>query len=144
MIIPDINVLVHAYNSDSPRHPAARRWWEHTLSTPHAVGLPWVSILGFIRVMTHRGIMANPMYPAAATERVQQWLGVPTVNIITPGERHAHILFGFLQALGTAGNLTTDAHLASLAVEYRAELASTDSDFARFSGLRWVNPLIDR
>ena len=61
-----------------------------------------------------------------------------------PGERHAHILFGFLQALGTAGNLTTDAHLASLAVEYRAELASTDSAFARFAGLRWVNPFIDR
>jgi toxin-antitoxin system PIN domain toxin len=141
MIILDINVLVHAYNSDSAGHAVARRWLEDTLSGSVTVGLPWVSILGFIRIMTHRSIMANPMYPRDTTRRVRQWLATPAVNIITPGDRHADILFELLDGLGTAGNLTTDAHLAALAIEYRAELASTDSDFSRFSGLRWFNPL---
>jgi uncharacterized protein len=141
MIIPDINVLVHAYNSDSPRHADARRWWEETVSSSTAVGMPWVCILGFIRIMTHRGIMTNPMYPADAIRRVKTWLAVPTVSIVTPGDSHADVLFRLLQELGTAGNLTTDAHLAALAIEYRAELASTDSDFFRFAGLRWHNPL---
>ena len=141
MIIPDINILVHAYNSDSARYEIARRWLEDTFSGSATVGLPWVSILGFIRIMTHRGIMANPMYPREATRRVCQWLVMPAVTIVTPGERHADILFEVLEGLGTAGNLTTDAHLAALAIEYRAQLASTDSDFSRFSGLRWFNPL---
>ena len=83
----------------------------------------------------------NPMYPADAIRRVKTWLAVSTVQIITPGENHATVLFSLLQELGTAGNLTTDAHLAALAMEYRAELASTDSDFSRFAGLRWHNPL---
>jgi predicted nucleic acid-binding protein len=85
--------------------------------------------------------MMNPMYPADAIRRVKTWLAVPTVHIITPGDDHAGMLFQLLQELGTAGNLTTDAHLAALALEYRAELASTDSDFSRFTGLRWQNPL---
>jgi toxin-antitoxin system PIN domain toxin len=141
MIIPDINILVHAYNSDSPRHTLARQWWEETVSSSATIGMPWVCILGFIRIMTHRRIMMNPMYPADAIRRVKTWLAVPTVHIITPGDDHAGMLFQLLQELGTAGNLTTDAHLAALALEYRAELASTDSDFSRFTGLRWQNPL---
>jgi toxin-antitoxin system PIN domain toxin len=143
MIIPDINVLVHAYNSDSPRHAQARRWWEEAVSGSRMIGIPWVCILGFIRIVTHRNIMMNPMYPADAIRRVKAWLAVPTVQIITPGDNHADVLFGLLQELGTAGNLTTDAHLAALAIEYRAELASTDSDFSRFAGLRWHDPLKD-
>ena len=141
MIIPDISILVHAYNSDSARHADARRWLEDTLSGSVTVGMPWVSILGFIRIMTHRRIMANPMYPRDAIRRVREWLAVPSVAIVTPGDLHAEILFETLEGLGTAGNLTTDAHLAALAIEYRAQLASTDSDFSRFSGLRWFNPL---
>jgi predicted nucleic acid-binding protein len=72
---------------------------------------------------------------------VRSWLDHTGVRILAPGEHHADILFGFLTRLGTAGNLTTDAHLAALAIEYRAELVSTDTDFARFPGLRWFNPL---
>lgn len=76
-----------------------------------------------------------------AQRRVRSWLAHPRVTIIAPGEQHAVILFGLLERLGVAGNLTTDAHLAALAIEYQAELASTDADFARFPGLRWFNPL---
>ena len=140
MIIPDINVLVHAYNSDSPRHSAARSWWEYTLTASRSVGMPWVCILGFLRIMTHRAIMSNPMYPADAIRRVSSWLVRPHVEILIPGSRHVDLLFGFIERLGAAGNLVTDAHLAALAVEYRADLASTDTDFARFPELRWFNP----
>ena len=141
MIVPDVNLLVLAYDSLSPRHPEARAWWEATLERARPVGLPWVSILGFIRIMTHRGIMANPMKVSEALGRVRSWLAHPRVTIIAPGEQHAEILFGLLERLGVAGSLTTDAHLAALAIEYQAELASTDADFARFPGLRWFNPL---
>lgn len=141
MIVPDINILVHAYNLDSPRHAPARAWWEQTLTGPRPVGMAWATVLGFIRIMTHRGILGNPMTAADAIHRVRAWLDHPRVQVLTPGEGHGEILFRFLEHLGTAGNLTTDAHLAAIAVEYQAELASTDTDFARFPGLRWFNPL---
>jgi len=141
MILPDINVLVHAYNSDSPRHARARQWWEQTVNGPRPVGLPWATILGFIRIMTHRGIMRNPMPPREAIRRARVWLQHPSIQVLTPGEGHGEVLFKLLERLGTAGNLTTDAHLAALAIEYQAELASTDADFGRFPGLRWFNPL---
>jgi toxin-antitoxin system PIN domain toxin len=103
--------------------------------------MSWTSILGFIRVATHRRILDNPMHPGQAVALVQSWLGMRNVQIITPGEAHGEILFGLLDHLGTAGDLTTDAHLAALAIEYQAELVSTDVDFARFPRLRWFNPL---
>jgi len=140
VIVADTNILIHAHNLDSPRHASARAWWEKTLGGPRPVGLPWVTVLGFIRLMTHRGIMENPMRPAEAIRRVRAWLSQPRVQILTPGEGHAEILFRLLEQLGTAGNLTTDAHLAALAIEYQAELATTDRDFARFQGLRWFDP----
>jgi toxin-antitoxin system PIN domain toxin len=141
MILPDVSILVHAYNSGSPHCDAARAWWEETLTLPRPVGLPWATMLGFIRITTHRGILSNPLFPKDAIQRVQSWLAVPGVEILTPGEQHSEILFGLLAAVGTAGNLTTDAHLAALAIEYQAELASTDTDFARFPGVRWFNPV---
>ena len=141
MIVPDINILVHAYNLDSPRHTLARAWWEQTLSGPRPVAIPWVTTLGFIRIMTHRRILDNPMRVTDAIRRVCAWLDHPRVQILTPGERHGEILFRLLESLGTAGNLTTDAHLAAISIEYQAELASTDTDFDRFPGLRWFNPL---
>ena len=140
MIVPDVSILIHAYNSDSSKHAGAREWWEQTLMLPRPVGLTWATILGFIRIMTHRSILENPMRPRDSIRRVRSWLVVPGVQILTPGDKHAEILFRLLEHLGTAGNLTTDAHLAALAIEYQAELASTDTDFARFPGLRWFNP----
>ena len=141
MIIPDVSVLIHAYNSDSPQHAAARAWWEETLAGPRPVGMAWVVLLGFIRIITNRGIFDNPMRASEATRRVEAWLAHTRVLIVTPGDRHGKVLFRLLNQLGVAGNLTTDAHLAALAIEYQAEVASTDTDFARFKGLRWYNPL---
>ncbi len=141
MIIPDVNLLFHAYDSDSPRHEKARAWWEELMNDEKLVGLAWVSVLGFIRLATHRQILARPLSVEAACTRARSWLQQPQVSIIHPGSRHAEVLFELLEELGTAGNLTTDAHLAALAIEHQAELHSTDTDFARFSGLRWTNPL---
>lgn len=141
MIVPDVNVLVFAYNQGALHHKTCRAWWEETLTQPRPVGLPWVTILGFVRVMTHRRILKTPMYPNDAISRVRAWLTLPGVQILTPGEFHAEIFFRLIEQVGTAGDLTTDAHLAALAIEYRGELASTNTDFARFPGLRWFNPV---
>jgi len=142
MIIPDVNVLVYAYNRQSSEHAAVRAWWEDTLSRSRPIGLPWISILGFLRICTNPRVSQHPMTAVQAVGHVKSWLAAPRVNIIHPGDQHGEILFGLLQKLGVAGNLTTDAHLAALAIDYQAELASTDSDFGRFPGLRWFNPMV--
>jgi uncharacterized protein len=141
VILPDVNLLFHAYNSESHVHSQARAWWERLMNGSGAVGLAWAVILGFVRIATHPHVLVNPLPVALACAHARSWLGQPQVAILHPGERHGTILFGLLERLGTAGNLTTDAHLAALAIEHQAELHSTDSDFARFPGLRWLNPL---
>jgi toxin-antitoxin system PIN domain toxin len=141
MILPDINLLLHAYNTDSPVHTAARAWWEALLNSTRPVGLAWAGVLGFIRISTHRQVLATPMSVSTACGHVRAWLAQPYVSILDPGPRHAEILFGLIESLGTGGNLTTDAHLAALAIEHQAELHSTDADFSRFPGLRWKNPV---
>jgi uncharacterized protein len=141
LIIPDVNLLVHAYNSDSLLHARARAWWEELLNGTRPVGLAWVAVLGFLRITTHRQVLTRPLPVAAACGMTRAWLARPYVSILHPGDRHAEVLFGLLQALGTGGNLTTDAHLAALAIEHQGELHSTDADFGRFVGLRWQNPL---
>lgn len=141
MILPDVNLLLHAYNLDSPRHAEAKAWWEEKLSEPAPVGLAWSVVLGYIRIATHPRILASPLPVARACAQVEAWLAQPQVALIHPGGRHAAILFDLLRRLGSGGNLTSDAHLAALAIEHQAELNSTDADFARFPGLRWRNPL---
>lgn len=141
MIVPDVNLLLHAHNSQFRKHIAARQWWEMLLNGSDSVGLPWVAILGFIRIATHPKVLDNPLDVGGACGRVRSWLDRPQAILIHPGDRHADILFDLLEAAGSAGNLTTDAHLAALAIEHQAELHSTDADMARFPGLRWVNPL---
>jgi toxin-antitoxin system PIN domain toxin len=142
MIIPDINVLVHAYNLDAREHKLAQKWWEGTLRSDLPVGLSWASILGFMRVSTIPRLTRRPLYAREATDKVRGWLSAPNVRIVTPGETHADLVFSMLDELGTAGNLTTDVQLAALAIEYQAEIATTDTDFARFRGLRWFNPVM--
>ncbi|NJD20534.1 MAG: type II toxin-antitoxin system VapC family toxin [Gemmatimonadetes bacterium] len=141
MILPDVNLLLHAYNLDSPRHADARAWWEQVMGAPGPVGLAWSVILGYVRIATHPRILADPLPVAKACAHVEAWLAQPQVALVHPGDRHAAILFDLLRGLGTGGNLTTDAHLAALAIEHQGELQSTDADFARFPGLRWRNPL---
>lgn len=141
MIVPDVNVLIHACTSEATAHAAFQRWWADVLNGPEEVGLPWVVILGFVRITTRRGLSARPIPVNTALSLVRSWLAAPSVRIVHPGEEHARILFELLEHLGTAGNLTTDAHLAALAIEYRARIASTGHDFARFPKLRWFNPV---
>lgn len=142
MIIPDINVLLHAYNRDFPQHETAKRWWEEALghSDPW-IGLPWASTLGFLRIATSRTVLSNPLRVHDAVGIVRSWMSQSAVLPIVPGPKHGEILFRLLEEIGTGGNLTTDAHLAALAIEYRAEIATTDADFARFPGVRRLNPL---
>jgi toxin-antitoxin system PIN domain toxin len=140
VIVPDVNILVYAYNKDARQHKAARAWWERTLAEPDLVGLPWATILGFIRITTQRRILEHPMFPDEAIGHVRSWLALPNVQVLSPGEEHAEILFRLIKDVGAAGDLTADAHLAALAMEYRGQIVSTDTDFARFRGLRWFNP----
>lgn len=141
MIVPDVNLLVHAYNSESRVHSAARAWWEDVLSEPAPVGLAWAALLGFVRITTHPRILRNPLPVDIAIRHVESWLAQPQVALLHPGARHATIVFDLLRRVGSAGNLTTDAHLAALAIEHHAEVHTTDADFTRFPGLRFRNPL---
>lgn len=140
MILPDVNVLVHAHNSDSAVHERARAWWDGCLAGTEGVGLAWAALLGFVRVTTNRRVVARPLAVNDAMARIAGWLGLPHVHIAHPSDAHFARLRAELERLGTAGNLTTDAHLAVLAMERGYVLYSTDADFARFAGLRWVNP----
>ena len=140
MILPDVNVLIHAHNSDSPLHVKARQWWDARLAGTEGVGLAWVVLLGFVRITTSRRILLRPLPVAAALDRVESWLELPHVEVPHPSDRHFSRLRQSFERLGTAGNLTTDAHLATLAMERGYVIYSTDADFARFPGLRWVNP----
>ena len=141
MIIPDINLLVYAHNASATQHDPARNWWESTLNGTTPVGLPWIVISGYIRLMTHPRVLARPLPVTSAREHVESWLDQPCVLLIEPGKRFRHVFLDTLCELGTAGNLTTDAYLAALAIEHQAVLQSVDSDFSRFPGLRWNNPL---
>ncbi len=105
------------------------------------VGIPWVVVLGFVRIMTSRVVMTDPMDPPEALGHVGAWLARPQAHLLVPGPRHLEILTEIMRAACASGRLTTDAHLAAMAIERQAELHSNDADFSRFPGLRRVNPL---
>jgi toxin-antitoxin system PIN domain toxin len=140
MILPDVNVLVHAHNIDSAVHEKALLWWDACLAGPEGIGLAWAAVLGFVRIATNRRIVARPLPVQDVMQRIYDWLALAHVHLVQPSGTHFVRLRSELERLGTAGNLTTDAHLAVLAMERGYILYSTDTDFARFSGLRWVNP----
>ena len=140
MILPDINLLVYAYNEDAPFHVPAKAWWERCLSETEPVGLAWVVMLGFVRLMSNRRVLAMPMTAPEAAEQCGSWLLRSNVRIVLPGPTHMDVLGGLL-AGPMGANLVTDAHLVALAIEHQAVLHSNDGDFARFSGLTWHNPV---
>ena len=105
------------------------------------VGIPWVVITGFVRLMTNRSAMDQPLAPSEAIDTVESWFRYPHVAPLNPGTEHLSLLHQALAAAGVGGNLVTDAHIAALAMEYQAEVHSNDTDFGRFPGLRWRNPL---
>ncbi|HXQ22345.1 MAG TPA: type II toxin-antitoxin system VapC family toxin [Candidatus Acidoferrales bacterium] len=141
MILPDINLLLYAYNEALPQHAAARAWWKNLMTNERAVAIPWAVSFGFIRLATHPALFRDPLPPLEALERVQGWLTRPHVHILEPGGRHLSIVESLFSATGVAGSLTTDTHLAALAIEHQCELHSNDGDFGRFPGLRWRNPI---
>jgi uncharacterized protein len=142
VILLDANLLIYAIDSDSPHHPRARAWLEQTLSDTVPVGLAWIVILAFVRLTTRPGIMRRPLALVDAVAYVDSWLEQPCVEIVAPGEHHWAIFSRLLETTGTAGNLTSDAHIAALALERGARVCSADHDFARFPGVKHVNPLI--
>jgi uncharacterized protein len=141
VILPDVNLLIYAYDSTSPWHERAAKWWTSCLSGTRPVGISWVVALGFVRLWTSSRVFANPMPVDLAISHVESWLDRRVVRIVNPGPRHAELVFGFLRAEGRGGNMTTDAHLAAIAVESRGTIHTADTDFARFAGVQWVNPL---
>ena len=141
MIIPDLNLLVYAHFDGTPHHKAARRWWESLINGSERVGVPWVVATGFVRLITHPRVVANPATTTEAIDHVQEWFRFSHVTPVNPGSDHLAHLRRNLAAAGVGADLVTDAHLASIAMEYQAELHSNDADFSRFPGLRWRNPL---
>ncbi|MFN0313819.1 MAG: type II toxin-antitoxin system VapC family toxin, partial [Burkholderiales bacterium] len=140
MILLDANLLIYAIDADSPHHKPARRWLEKTLSSGTRVGLPWIVVLAFVRITTRSGILRHPLAIAQAAGFIDDWLAQPYVTFIGPSDGHWPILKNLLVAGGAAGNLTSDAHLAALAIEHGYEIASSDNDFRRFTGVTLVNP----
>lgn len=143
MKLPDVNLLLYAIDETSPRFDRARPWVEGLFGGTETVALAWPVLLAFLRLTTKPQIVAAPLSIGEALDVVDGWLVRPNVVVVHPTGRHAAILRELLVPLGAAGNLTTDAHLAALAIEHGAELCSSDADFSRFPGVRWRDPLRD-
>ena len=141
MKIVDANILLYAVNADSAHHLRVRSWWEAALNSDQSIGLPWVVILAFLRLSTHRAAFPRPLTAKHAAEKVNAWLVCPVVTALSETDQHWPILQRLLAQTGTAANLTTDAHLAAIAISRDAVLVSCDNDFGRFADLRWENPL---
>ena len=142
MIVPDVNLLVYAYNPDAPWHEVARRWWDDLLNGSESVGVPWVVSTGFIRLIANPIVAARGLSLAAATAEVRQWFEHEHIIPLNPGDRHLDYLERNLAVDGVTAGLTTDAHIAALAMEHGAVVyTNNDRDFQRFPGLLWRNPL---
>lgn len=141
MTLVDANILLYAENSLSSHHEACRTWWDGQLSGSEPVALCWPVLTAFIRIGTNPRLHKRPLTLKEATGRVQSWLDQPCVRILTPTSLHWTIFQRLLQSGNATANLVSDAQLAALAVEHNCTLASTDTDFARFRGLKWRNPV---
>lgn len=142
MILVDANILLYAEDSLQPRHKQALAWWDGQLSGTGVVCLCWTVLSAFIRIGTNPRVFEHPLSLEQALARVQSWLDQPCTRIVRPTERHWTVFRQVLTDGQAVANLVTDAHLAALAIEHGCELASTDSDFARFPKLKWRNPLV--
>jgi toxin-antitoxin system PIN domain toxin len=142
VIVPDVNILVYAHNESSRFHTSAFAWWEEALNDDTTILLPNICINGFVRIMTHPKILIEPLDVSEAFEQVESWLESESLSLLAPGPRHLDIYKEVLLEAGVGGKLTTDAYIAAMAIENQATVYSNDSDFGRFSGLRWSNPLL--
>jgi toxin-antitoxin system PIN domain toxin len=141
VILVDANLLLYAEDSLSEHHDAARVWWDQELSGSRPVAMCWPVLTAFIRIATNPRLHQRPLTLREAVARVQSWLDQPCVRLIQSTDQHWRILQQMLNAGNATGNLVSDAHLAALAVEHNCVLYSTDTDFARFRGLKWKNPI---
>ncbi len=141
MIIVDANIIFHAEDELSPKHEAAKAWWYDKLSGHETVGLAWITCLAFIRIFTNPKIVDNALTLDEAISTVDSWFAQPNTTILTPGTYFWPILQDTLKKGQAISNLSSDAYLAAIALEHNCTLYSTDSDFSRFPGLQWENPL---
>ncbi|MGI8984506.1 MAG: TA system VapC family ribonuclease toxin [Acidimicrobiales bacterium] len=140
-MLVDANVLLAARDSTNPRHDRARAWLTEQLSGPVRIGLPWSSLLAFVRISTHPRAYEDPLTPDDAWQQVSDWLDADAAWIPVPTDRHAEILGGLVRRYQVRANLVPDAHLAALAIEHGLQVCSADTDFARFPAVSWFNPL---
>lgn len=141
MKLLDLNILIYALDESAPHHDLARAWLDETLSGSATVAFAWHVLVGFARLSTRPVVFSRPLSVDDAFDVIEGWLQQPCVVIVHPTERHTSVLRGLLATVGTAGNLTSDAHLAAVSIEHGADLCWTDGDFRRFPGVRWINPL---
>ena len=141
MKVVDLNVLLYTVNRDAKHHAAALRWWEAAINGDEPIGLPWVVLLGFLRIATNAAIFPRALDAEAAIAKVDAWLALAATRMVREKDEHWDVLRSLLADSGAAGTLTTDAHLAALTITHGAVLVSFDGDFARFKGLRWETPL---
>ena len=141
MILPDSNLLIYAHMEQAKAHAAAKSWWESAVNSGAAIGLTWTTILGFLRLTTRRVVYQPPLTISQAEQHIAAIFTQPNIRIVEPGQRHAALLFQLLREAGIAGDLTTGAHLAAVALEWNATVYSADADFARWPAVKFVNPL---
>ncbi|MCZ6671601.1 MAG: PIN domain-containing protein [Verrucomicrobia bacterium] len=141
MILVDANLLFYAEDSLSSKHTQAKEWFDSKLSGTEPVGLAWISCLAYIRIFTNSRAVSAPLSIREATDVVDRWLQQPVVQIVNPSNRFWPIFQKLLNEGQAVANLSSDAYLAALAIEHDCHLCSTDADFSRFPGLRWINPL---
>lgn len=137
----DANILLYAVDEQARAHAVAHQWLEDSLNGSRRVGLPWQSLLAFVRIVTHPRALAVPLTPSDAWSFVDDWLDSPAAWVPLPGRGYRDILERLVRDLDLRGNLVSDAALAALALEHGLAVVSADSDFARFRELTWLNPL---
>lgn len=140
MKLVDANVLLYAVDRGAEHHRVAKEWLDAAIRGPETVLMPWVSLLAFVRLVTHPSVYEHPVPVATAFDVVDGWLAAPAVVAPEPDARHASRLRELLDATGRGGNLVNDAHLAALALQHRASVVTFDSDFGRFPGVTWERP----
>lgn len=141
MIVPDVNLLLYAYDSSNPFHEKAAKWWSDCLSGDELVGLPAIVLFGYLRISTNRKIFQQPLTVTEAGEHIESWLSQSNTRLLEPSWHHIQQTLALLRDAGSSGNLVTDAQIAALAIENQATVHTADTDFRRFLAVSWFNPL---
>jgi toxin-antitoxin system PIN domain toxin len=141
VILLDVNLLVYAFSRTSPEHEAALEWLEAELKARTQIAVPWESSMGFVRLVSNRRIFPDASSVAEAWEQIKELIAEPNVWIPTPTPQHAQVVSELLRGDTFTTNDVPDIQLAALAISHGLKLASHDQGFARFDGLRWIDPI---